>query len=168
VSYRGGEEESAVPDMSPEEAASVYVGPETGYETAEHVLKALTHVAAAEISAEPGVRAWLRGVVRRKACVWTQPTPAGTEAIDPFHPLAGVKRLQEKPVCDFDGSEFAATLKAHREGLIKLRIALPDRVVDEIVATPKPRTCSSSPRPWRTPGTRCGARRWTAASSSTW
>jgi transcription elongation factor SPT6 len=134
VSYRGGEEESAVPDMSPEEAASVYVGPETGYETAEHVLKALTHVAAAEISAEPGVRAWLRGVVRRKACVWTQPTPAGTEAIDPFHPLAGVKRLQEKPVCDFDGSEFAATLKAHREGLIKLRIALPDRVVDEIVA----------------------------------
>ena len=134
VTYRGGEAESAVPDMSPEEAASVYVGPETGYETTEHVLKALTHVAAAEISAEPGVRAWLRAVVRRKACVWTQPTPAGTEAIDPFHPLAGIKRLQEKPVCDFDGSEFAATLKAHREGLVKLRIALPDRVADEVVA----------------------------------
>ena len=61
-------------------------------------------------------------------------TPAGTEAIDPFHPLAGIKRLQEKPVCDFDGSEFAATLKAHREGLVKLRIALPDRVADEVVA----------------------------------
>ena len=134
VTYRGSEAEGAVPDMSPEEAASVYVGPETGYESSEHVLKALAHVAAAEISAEPGVRAWLRGIVRRKACVWTQPTPAGTEAIDPFHPLAGVKRLQEKPVCDFDGSEFAATLKAHREGLVKVRIALPDRVVDEVMA----------------------------------
>jgi hypothetical protein len=34
--------------------------------------------------------------------------------------------------------------------------------------TPKPRTCSSSPRLWRTPGTRCGARRSSAASGSTW
>ena len=37
-------------------------------------------------------------------------------------------------MCGFDGSEFAATLKAHREGLVKVRIALPDRVVDEVMA----------------------------------
>ena len=132
--YAGAEADTTVPDMSPEDAASVYAGVETGYETSEQVLKALTLIAAAEVSAEPGVRAWLRAIVRRKACVWTQPTPLGTETIDPFHPLASIKRLQEKPVCEFDGNEFAAVLKAHREGLISLRIALPDHFVDELMA----------------------------------
>ena len=132
--YAGADADTTVPDMSPEDAASVYAGAETGYESAEQVLRALTLIAAAEVSAEPGVRAWLRAIVRRKACVWTQPTPLGTETIDPFHPLASIKRLQEKPVCEFDGDEFAQVLKAHREGLVQLRIALPDHYVDELMA----------------------------------
>ena len=74
TSYRApGAAAQTLPDMMPEEAAAVYVGPETGYADAAAVLKGLTHVAAAELAAEPGVRAWLRSAVRRKACVWTHP-----------------------------------------------------------------------------------------------
>ena len=61
------------------------------------------------------------------------PTPEGTETIDPFHPLAGVKRLQNKPLYEFAGNEFAAVLKAYRDGLIELRIALPEKAVDEVM-----------------------------------
>jgi transcription elongation factor SPT6 len=102
----------------------VYVGEETGYSDAAAVLQALTHIAAAEVSVEPALRAWLRATVRRRACVWTQPTPAGTEALDPFHPLARVKRLQAKPVSEFTGAEFAMCVKAYREGLVTLKIAV--------------------------------------------
>ena len=52
--------------------------------------------------------------------------------MDPFHPLAEIKRLQGKPACEFGGAEFGAVLKAHRDGLIKLRIALPDVVIQEL------------------------------------
>ena len=131
-SYRRTRVSQAVPDMSPEAVAEVYVGDETGYADVASVIRSLVHVAAAEIAAEPAVRAWLRRAIRRKACVWTQPTPAGTEAIDPFHPLADIKRLQGKPACEFNGAEFGAVLKAHRDGLIKLRIALPDVVIQEL------------------------------------
>ena len=135
-SYRrnAGTENQVVPDMMPEDAASVYVGEETGYGDVSVVLKALTHVAAAELSVEPSVRAWMRVVVRRKAQVWTQPTPKGTIEIDPFHPLARVKRLQNKPISEFTGTEFAAVLRAYDEGLITLRVALPEKVIDDVMA----------------------------------
>ena len=126
--------DETVPDMLPEEAAAVYAGGDSGYEDAAAVLKGLVHVAAAELSAEPGVRRWLRDIVRDGACVWTQPTPLGTETVDPFHPLAGIKRLQEKPMKAFQGSEFAMVLKAYREGLISLRIALGPRQLDRAMA----------------------------------
>ena len=132
-SYRTSREDQALPDMLPSEAASVYVGEETGYADVAAVLRALVHVAAAEVSVEPAVRAWLRALIRRRACVWTQPTPTGTEALDPFHPLAAVKRLQGKPVSEFSGSEFSAALKARKEGLIALKIALPDDVSESVL-----------------------------------
>lgn len=37
------------------------------------------------------------------AAVWTTPTAAGETAIDPFHPLARVKRLAAKPLERFEG-----------------------------------------------------------------
>ena len=35
--------------------------------------------------------------------MWTTPTAAGETAIDPFHPLARVKRLAGKPLERFEG-----------------------------------------------------------------
>ena len=131
-SYRRTKVSQNVPDMTPEDVAEVYVGDETGYADVASVIRSLVHVAAAEIAAEPAVRSWLRRTVRRKACVWTQPTPAGTELIDPFHSLAEIKRLQGKPACEFNGAEFGAVLKAHRDGLVKLKIALPENVIREL------------------------------------
>jgi hypothetical protein len=37
--------------------------------------------------------------------VSTQPTPAGEAGLDPFHPLGGVKRLRNKPLRGFEGSD---------------------------------------------------------------
>ena len=99
--------------MMPEEAAAWPWGPRLDTWTPRRCSR-LTH-AAAELAAEPGVHARLRSAVRRKACV-DAPTPEGTETIDPLHPLAGVKRLQNKPLYEFAGNEFAAVLKAYATG----------------------------------------------------
>lgn len=53
-------------------------------------------------------RVLVENVARRcpwqeNAAVWTTPTAAGETAIDPFHPLARVKRLAGKPLLRFDG-----------------------------------------------------------------
>lgn len=45
----------------------------------------------------------LAPLLQDNAAVWTAPTAAGETAIDPFHPLARVKRLAAKPLDRFEG-----------------------------------------------------------------
>lgn len=55
--------------------------------------------------------------------LWTAPTPAGEAALDPFHPLAPVKRLGAKPLEEFEGSDdFLRLLQAEKEGLVSASV----------------------------------------------
>lgn len=51
--------------------------------------------------------------------VWTTPTAAGDTTLDPFHPLAPVKRLVAKPLVKFEkGDHFLRLLQAEKAGLV--------------------------------------------------
>ena len=52
-----------------------------------------------------------------------EPTPQGEQLLDPFHPCGRVKRLRDKPVQSFAGSDtFLRIAQAEKEGLIEVRI----------------------------------------------
>ena len=131
-SYRRTKVSQAVPDMSPEAVAEVYVGDETGYADVASVIRSLVHVAAAEIAAEPAVGrgsagpsaarlACGRSRRRREPRRWTRSTRSPRSSACRVNPRASSVELS-----------FGAVLKAHRDGLIKLRIALPDVVIQEL------------------------------------
>ncbi|PRW45415.1 transcription elongation factor SPT6 isoform A [Chlorella sorokiniana] len=112
--------------------AQQFVSEGGGFARPEAVVKAGRHMAATEIAAEPLVRQVVRKHYQDNAAVWTAPTAAGETAIDPFHPLARVKRLGGKPLYSFEGSDdFLRLLQAEKEGLITVRFALPE---DELTA----------------------------------
>lgn len=52
-----------------------------------------------------------------------EPTPQGEQLLDPFHLCGRVKRLRDKPVQSFAGSDtFLRIAQAEKEGLIEVRI----------------------------------------------
>ena len=52
-----------------------------------------------------------------------EPTPQGEQLLDPFHPCGRVKRLRDKPVQSFAGTDtFLRIAQAEKEGLIEVRI----------------------------------------------
>lgn len=55
-------------------------------------------MAATEISCEPWVKQYVRGIYMQNALVSVSPTPHGNMAIDSFHQLSGVKWLREKAI----------------------------------------------------------------------
>jgi transcription elongation factor SPT6 len=55
----------------------------------------------------------------------TDPTLQGEQTLDPFHPYGQVKRLRDKPVEEFVGTDqFLRLVQAEREGLISVRIGV--------------------------------------------
>ena len=111
-------------NMMPEEVAKVYF--DQGYADADEVMKAFVHVAATEIGAEPEVRAWFRDEFLGHATISTYPTPEGTDVIDPWHPIAAVKRLARMPVYILGAEQFAQILEGKRRGLLKVDIGFVD------------------------------------------
>ena len=52
-----------------------------------------------------------------------EPTPQGEQLLDPFHLCGRVKRLRDKPMQSFAGSDtFLRIAQAEKEGLIEVRI----------------------------------------------
>ncbi|KAI3425064.1 hypothetical protein D9Q98_008441 [Chlorella vulgaris] len=108
--------------VSPEEFIKQFVTPSGVFSSPEGALKGGRLVAAAEIAAEPLLRQEVRKQYQELACVWTKPTAAGESSLDPFHPLASVKRLHEKPLERFETSDqFLRLLQAEKAGLIEVR-----------------------------------------------
>lgn len=53
------------------------------------------------------------------------PTPQGEQLLDPFHLCGRVKRLKEKPVQSFAGSDtFLRIAQAEKEGLIEVTLGV--------------------------------------------
>ncbi|XP_023643218.1 transcription elongation factor SPT6-like [Capsella rubella] len=87
---------------TPEEMALNYVC--AMFEDPQAVLKGARHVAAVEISCEPLIKKYIRGIYMENAVVSTSPTPDGNVVIDSFHPFSSVKWLREKPLRKFEGA----------------------------------------------------------------
>lgn len=107
-------------DVPPSELAKVYL--DQGFTKIEHVMEAFVTVAATEIGAEPTIRNWLRDKFSEHATVSTHPTPQGTEIVDPWHPIAPIKRLKDVPLYKVTGEQFAYMMEGKRRGLLKVNI----------------------------------------------
>jgi len=107
-------------EVPPSELAKVYL--DQGFTKIEHVMEAFVTVAATDIGAEPAVRNWLREKFSEHATVSTHPTPQGTDIVDPWHPIAPIKRLKDAPLYKLTGEQFALMMEGKRRGLIKLNI----------------------------------------------
>lgn len=113
------------PQLPPEEYAAQFVREGAGFSSPDSVLRGAVLMAAAEISAEPAVRQYVRDLYWTMAVVSTSPTPAGETALDPFHLLGVTKRLRRKTLKSFEGTDlFLRVVQAERAGLIKVSMGV--------------------------------------------
>ncbi|KFM24955.1 Transcription elongation factor spt6 [Auxenochlorella protothecoides] len=111
------------PPVSPAEFALEYLAPDLGFASGEAALGGIVRAAAAQLAAEPVVRAHARAHHWRACTLSTFPTPAGEGALEPTHPLALAKRLRGKPLASFAGSDlYARVAAAERAGLVTVSL----------------------------------------------
>ncbi|XWS08222.1 hypothetical protein CRYUN_Cryun41cG0061200 [Craigia yunnanensis] len=116
---------------TPEEMASNFTC--AMFETPQAVLKGARHMAAVEISCEPSVKKYVRGIYMENAVVSTSPTPDGKIAIDSFHQFAGVKWLIEKPLSRFEDAQWLLIQKAEEEKLLQVTVKLPEQCLNRLI-----------------------------------
>ncbi|XP_022765684.1 transcription elongation factor SPT6 homolog isoform X1 [Durio zibethinus] len=116
---------------TPEEMASNFTC--AMFETPQAVLKGARHMAAVEISCEPSVKKYVRGIYMENAVVSTSPTSDGKIAIDSFHQFAGVKWLREKPLSRFEDAQWLLIQKAEEEKLLQVTVKLPEKCLNQLI-----------------------------------
>ncbi|CAL9765594.1 unnamed protein product [Musa acuminata subsp. burmannicoides] len=104
------------------------------FETPQDVLKGARHMAAVEIGCEPNVRKHVRSIFMEKAVVSTIPTPEGNMAIDPYHQLASVKWLCNKPLCEFVDAQWLLIQRGEEEKLLQVTIKLPEEIQKKLLS----------------------------------
>ncbi|KAJ4884138.1 global transcription factor group B1 [Raphanus sativus] len=117
---------------TPEEMAMNFVC--AMFENSQAVLKGARHMAAVEISCEPSVKKYVRGIYMENAVVSTSPTAEGNGIIDSFHQFAGVKWLREKPLSKFEGAQWLLIQKAEEEKLLQVTFKLPENYMNKLVS----------------------------------
>ena len=90
--------------------------------------------AAVEISCEPSVKKYVRGIYMENAVVSTSPTADGNGVIDSFHQFSGVKWLREKPLSKFEGSQWLLIQKAEEEKLLQVTFKLPENFMNRLIS----------------------------------
>ncbi|CAE5962322.1 unnamed protein product [Arabidopsis arenosa] len=117
---------------TPEEMALYYKC--AMFEDLQVVLKGARHVAAVEISCEPLIKKYVRGIYMENAVVSTSPTPDGDVVIDSFHQFSAVKWLREKPLRKFEGTQWLLIQKAEEEKLLQVTFKLPENQINWIIS----------------------------------
>ncbi|EFH64227.1 predicted protein [Arabidopsis lyrata subsp. lyrata] len=117
---------------TPEEMALYYKC--AMFEDPQVVLKGARHVAAVEISCEPLIKKYVRGIYMENAVVSTSPTPDGDVVIDSFHRFSAVKWLREKPLRKFEGTQWLLIQKAEEEKLLQVTFKLPENQMNRIIS----------------------------------
>ncbi|MQL71470.1 hypothetical protein Taro_003793, partial [Colocasia esculenta] len=107
------------------------------FETPQDVLKGARHMAAVEISCEPIVRKYVRGMYLDEAVVSTSPTSEGNSTIDSFHPVAGAKWLRDKPLSEFVDAQWLLIQKAEEEKLLHVSIKMPEKALNKLISEAK-------------------------------
>ncbi|KFK40992.1 hypothetical protein AALP_AA2G071400 [Arabis alpina] len=116
---------------TPEEMALNFVC--AMFENPQTVLKGARHMAAVEISCEPSVKKYVRGIYMENAVVSTNPTADGNAVIDSFHQFSGVKWLREKPLSKFEGAQWLLIQKAEEEKLLQVTFKLPENHLNRLI-----------------------------------
>ncbi|XP_048603156.1 transcription elongation factor SPT6 homolog isoform X3 [Brassica napus] len=117
---------------TPEEKALNFVC--AMFENPQAVLRGARHMAAVEISCEPSVKKYVRGIYMENAVVSTSPTADGNGVIDSFHQFSGVKWLREKPLSKFEGSQWLLIQKAEEEKLLQVTFKLPENCMNRLIS----------------------------------
>ncbi|KAJ4828465.1 hypothetical protein Tsubulata_018175 [Turnera subulata] len=117
---------------SPEVIASKFTG--ESFQSPEAVLEAARHMVALEMSCEPSVRSYVRGIFTDKALVSTNPTPEGDEAIHSFHQFWGIKWLRDKPLDKFQDAQWLLIQKAEEDKLLQVVIELPESALNKLIS----------------------------------
>ncbi|XP_018470699.1 transcription elongation factor SPT6 homolog isoform X1 [Raphanus sativus] len=117
---------------TPEEKAFNFVC--AMFENPQAVLKGARHMAAVEISCEPSVKKYVRGIYMENAVVSTSPTADGNGVIDSYHQFSGVKWLREKPLSKFEGSQWLLIQKAEEEKLLQVTFKLPENCMNRLIS----------------------------------
>ncbi|CAA7015126.1 unnamed protein product [Microthlaspi erraticum] len=104
------------------------------FENPQAVLKGARHMAAVEISCEPSVKKYVRGIYMENAVVSTSPTADGNGVIDSFHQFSGVKWLREKPLSKFEGAQWLLIQKAEEEKLLQVTFKLPENYLNRLIS----------------------------------
>ncbi|CAH2065577.1 unnamed protein product [Thlaspi arvense] len=117
---------------TPEEMALNFVC--AMFENPQAVLKGARHMAAVEISCEPSVKKYVRGIYMESAVVSTSPTAVGNGVIDSFHQFSGVKWLREKPLSKFEGAQWLLIQKAEEEKLLQVTFKLPENYMNRLIS----------------------------------
>lgn len=80
---------------------------------------------AVEMSREPLIRAYVRGMYYERACISCRPTiPRGLKEIDESHACYAMKYLHMKPCDKFIRDEFLRLVQAEQDGLLTLKFSL--------------------------------------------
>lgn len=87
-----------------------------------------------EISCEPSVKKYVRGIYMENAVVSTSPTADGNGVIDSFHQFSGVKWLREKPLSKFEGAQWLLIQKAEEEKLLQVTFKLPENYLNRLIS----------------------------------
>jgi len=120
--------------VSPTDLIQAYPISEPGFDDPERVQTAAQHMMAVELAADPAVRQEVRKLMLAECCVSTEPTQLGDDMLDPFHPYARVKRLREKPISRFEGSEqFLCIKMAEEEQLLRSLVGVPPAKLNTIL-----------------------------------
>ncbi|KAJ3383360.1 Transcription elongation factor spt6 [Entophlyctis sp. JEL0112] len=77
---------------------------------------------AHQIAADPTFRRFIRKVYETDGVVTVNPTERGKKDITPLHPYYKFKYLKEKPIFNFDKTEFILIHKAELEGLVEVKV----------------------------------------------
>ncbi|XP_010528633.1 PREDICTED: transcription elongation factor SPT6 homolog [Tarenaya hassleriana] len=117
---------------TPEDMASNFVC--AMFENPLAVLKGARHMAAIEISCEPSVKKYVRGIYMENAVISTSPTQDGNVVIDTFHQFSGVKWLREKPLSKFQDAQWLLIQKAEEEKLLQVTFKLPENYMNRLIS----------------------------------
>ncbi|KAL1212232.1 Transcription elongation factor SPT6-like [Cardamine amara subsp. amara] len=118
---------------TPEDMALNYVC--ALFQEHQAVLRGARHVAAVEISFEPLIKKYVRGIYMENAVVSTSPTQDGNVLIDSFHRFSSVKWLCEKPLRKFDESaQWLLIQKAEEEKLLQVTFKLPENQMNMLIS----------------------------------
>uniref|UniRef100_A0A061RB87 Transcription elongation factor SPT6 n=1 Tax=Tetraselmis sp. GSL018 TaxID=582737 RepID=A0A061RB87_9CHLO len=127
------------PQVAPLEFVAPYAVPGSAFADPAKILAAAQHMAAVELAADPNVRQEVRRLMLThqdafRCTISTEPTARGEEVLDPFHVYGSVKRLRDKPLDRFQGSEQYLYIKmAEAEGLITATVGLREGDLDRLV-----------------------------------